>query len=585
MRVALVGAELEENLGVRYMASALEAAAHEVHIVPFNSAADIADATRSTVDFDPRIVGLSMVFTNRGREFCDLAANLRGEGYRGYLIAGGPFASFNAERLLQDYPAFDAVGLGEGEDLMCAVAAGVDDVSHIPGLCYRTAAGGVVTNPGSGFAADLDRLAFPKRTTFYRYFGTTIASVLSSRGCWRNCAFCSINAWYERTGAGGDKFRVRSVDNLVREMKDLYFTHGIRVFNFQDDNFFLPRPSQSLRRFEALRGSLEKEGVKGIAIAVKARPDSIDRGNIEVLDGLGIFRVFLGVENASERGLQNLNRKCTRDDVLKALTVLNDFDLHVAFNLLMFEPETTLEDILINLEFMEAHVENPLNFCRAEVHAGTPLEEKLRRENALLGDYFGYDYRIKDPRANAFHQISNLAFFDRNFDDAGLHYFNMQVDFFYQLLRRFYPGVLTQSLRAAVKNFVKRTNLDTYEGLCQIYDFVASVDPKDRTTIYGFANDVRRRIDERSLRLKKDGEAILKWMEIAYERRLAPCADAAAPVLLENAGRHIEPARGGESDAVRLGIPDPLGVITEPIPYTVFKKQLTAISDEPEVGV
>ena len=30
------------------------------------------------------------------------------------------------------------------------------------------------------------------------------------------------------------------------------------------------------------------------------------------------------------------------------------------------------------------------------------------------------------------------------------------------------------TLRGAVRNFVKETNLDTYQCLCRIYDFVAS---------------------------------------------------------------------------------------------------------------
>ena len=39
MRVVLVGAELEENIGLRYMASALEANGHAADIVPFNAEA------------------------------------------------------------------------------------------------------------------------------------------------------------------------------------------------------------------------------------------------------------------------------------------------------------------------------------------------------------------------------------------------------------------------------------------------------------------------------------------------------------------------------------------------------------------
>ena len=130
MKVSLVGAELEENLGLRYMASALEGAGHQVDIVPFASEYEIPDVVSRVLKDQPEITGLSMVFTGRGREFCHLAQALRRAGYRGHLIGGGPFASFNCEQLLRDYTEFDSIGLGEGEELICALAANLEDVSR-----------------------------------------------------------------------------------------------------------------------------------------------------------------------------------------------------------------------------------------------------------------------------------------------------------------------------------------------------------------------------------------------------------------------------------------------------------------------
>ena len=48
----------------------------------------------------------------------------------------------------------------------------------------------------------------------------------------------------------------------------------------------------------------------------------------------------------------------------------------------MFEPDTDLDEILVNLRFMERHIENPFNFCRAEAYPGTGLETKLARGTA-----------------------------------------------------------------------------------------------------------------------------------------------------------------------------------------------------------
>jgi radical SAM family protein/B12 binding protein len=583
MRVALVGAELEENLGLRYIATALEARRHEVEIVPFNSEQDTDQAIQRVTDLDPQITGFSMVFTNRAREFCRLAKALREAGYEGHQVAGGHFASFNCERLLEDFPEFDSIGLGEGEDLLCDLAENLDNVSAVPGLCYRRSDGTLATNPCNGNSKDLDALPFPKRTTFHEYLGRPIASILTSRGCWRDCAFCSINAWYKRVG--GKKFRIRGIENIVEEMKELYFQHGIRIFNFQDDNFFLPNPQRAAERFRALRDRLRQEGIEEIAIAVKARPDSITEESIRVLDDLGLFRVFLGVENASENGLRNLNRKCTLDQILNALRILNDFDVHIAFNLLMFEPDTVLNEILINLRFMERHVENPFNFCRAEAYAGAGLEAKLRSEGRLLGNYFGFDYRINDAHAEAFHEIANYAFFERNFSDFGLHYFNMQVDFYSQLLRRFHPQLLTQTLRGAVRNFIKHTNLDTYQCLCEIYDFAATVDPKDAVAIREFAREMRDSVDDRSRALQIEGERILGWLNDVYEHR-----GEGAPKPPWRSARwempscHLERRRGDDGGVEERALVgretawfreiDPFGLTPQPIPYETFKKRL-----------
>jgi anaerobic magnesium-protoporphyrin IX monomethyl ester cyclase len=589
MKVALVGAELEENLGLRYMAAALEAKGHQVELVPFNAERDLLRVAEFICDSAPQITGFSMVFTGRAMEFCRLAQDLRNQGYRGHLIAGGHFASLNCERLLQEFPAFDSVGLGEGEHIICALADHIDDPSRVSGLCYRKADGSIGINPSSGNPDNLDALPFPKRTTFHDYYGKPIASILSTRGCYRDCAFCSINAWYKQ--GGGKKFRLRSIENVVAEMKDLYVNHGVRIFNFQDDNFFHPRNEVAVERFAALREALQREGVANIAIAVKARPDSITPEAIQVLDDLGLFRVFLGVENASERGLRHLNRKCTLDHILNSLRILNDFDIHVSYNLLMFEPDTELADILINLRFMERHMDNPFNFCRAEVYAGTGLEAKLLSENRLLGDYRGFDYRIKDPYAEAFHQIANYAFFDRNFSDFGLHYFNMQVDFCFQVLRRFFPQVLTQTLRSAVKNFIKETNLDTYQYLSRIYDFVAAGDPHDYFHIRSFAKQMREQVDFRSRELKAKGEVILRGLEEATAVQDQPLAWTPLPPARAGMIQNVPPVpyegpaslKKWDFLAPDLGWVDGIqtfGLSPGAIPYTVFKESLASQQEE-----
>jgi len=67
LKIALVGAELKENLGLRYMTSALEREKHRVEIVPFNTEQDISQTVKQVIAFSPQVTSLSMVFTSRAR--------------------------------------------------------------------------------------------------------------------------------------------------------------------------------------------------------------------------------------------------------------------------------------------------------------------------------------------------------------------------------------------------------------------------------------------------------------------------------------------------------------------------------------
>jgi hypothetical protein len=109
MKIALVGAELEENLALRYLHAAAANAGHDARILDFHAPEQTPDVVRAIAEYAPQVVGLSMVFTARAREFVHLAEELRRAGFAGHLVASGHFASFHARELLTDSAAFDSV--------------------------------------------------------------------------------------------------------------------------------------------------------------------------------------------------------------------------------------------------------------------------------------------------------------------------------------------------------------------------------------------------------------------------------------------------------------------------------------------
>jgi len=168
----------------------------------------------------------------------------------------------------------------------------------------------------------------------------------------------------------------------------------------------------------------------------------------------------------------------------------------------------------------------------------------------------------------------------------------MQVDFLFQVLRRFQPGLLTMTLRAAVRNFVKETNLDTYQCLCQIYDFVADCFPADELQIRVFAKEMRTHVDNRSEELKAKGEFLLKWLEeINTVGSKAAGLPGSLPAFPAGLPRHSECAPyGGPSSPGKFDLLGPemhwfdgiqsFGVSPYAIPYTTFKQQLALQHEE-----
>src|SRR5262249_11263735 len=141
---------------------------HVTEIIPFNSDADFVPALHAiaSAETPPELVGISLAFQWRARDFLALAVALRDAGYRGHITLGGHFATFESREVLTDFPEVDSVCRQESEDTMVAlvdaVAGGSSDLTSIPGLSLRAADGDVFTT-GHPPLPDLATLPWPDR--------------------------------------------------------------------------------------------------------------------------------------------------------------------------------------------------------------------------------------------------------------------------------------------------------------------------------------------------------------------------------------------------------------------------------------
>ena len=313
-----------------------------------------------TVDACPRVVGIS---TNEERALpktVQLAALLRDLGYKGIIIAGGTFAGMSYEELLKS-GHFDYVVLGDGEESLCEIVRRAREGRRADGIA------GVTSARCAGMARqgldDIDVCPPMDRSVLremIRLNGGSIsgiqATVSTSRGCFSNCAYCSI-----QTGAAmnyGRRFRQRSMRSIVKEMEEIYIEFGLRAFYFSSAQF-LPHSKRQACEVAAEFRRLVEALPFDPSVFLYLRCDSVERGIIRDLRNAGVTTLFLGVESFDDITLERLGKGLTSAQIIQAMEVLESegynadyrspYRLKLGF--IMFTPWTNISGIEKNLRY------------------------------------------------------------------------------------------------------------------------------------------------------------------------------------------------------------------------------------------
>ena len=431
----------------------------------------------------------------------------------------------------------------------------------LPGLVVRGAFG-LLAGP-ERLLPPLDTLPLPdRRGAPHDVLGVPTAPIIGSRGCYADCSFCCIYAYAEN--ARGPRYRRRSPEDIVREMKRERAERGVRLFVFHDDNFFLPHLPANVKRYRRFAELLRAEGLDDVAFVVKCRPNDVDPELFRLLKDMGVIRAYVGIETNSSEGIVSLNRRITSEDNRRALRVLDELDVYCSFNVLIFDPEATLHGVEANLDFMAEMADRPFNFCRAEVYAGTPLRHLLEKEGRLRGDYFAWGYEMREPRVELLFRIASTAFAARNFKPDGVHNLNMGIRFDNEVMRFFHPAAWDAGWHAQLRQLSRDVATDSVARMRTALAFVRSADLGDSDAVKSFTLDLARAVGRADLAfiarvkgLRREMEARIGAAGGAVRRRepgaMPPPWAAETGRLGSSIGLELStellpaPARGGET--------------------------------------
>ena len=266
---------------------------------------------------------------------------LRKQGLKRHITIGGHAATFHCRDILQMCPLIDSVVLFEGEEtiseLVYAIRSG-KEWRNIQGIAYREN-GEVRTTGRRQFIRDLDEIPFPARDdlpfVLENLPDTGAVPILSSRGCYFNCGFCSVRAFYEFDGH--PTWRRRSVGNVLEEIQYLIQRYSVNEILFVDDLFMSKSHTSKVYAEEFAKAVLDHH--LRLIFTISATVDSIDKPIFELLREAGLRQVFLGAESASQEILEYLNKWFSPSDIENAVETLLDLDIDPSVSFINFTPK------------------------------------------------------------------------------------------------------------------------------------------------------------------------------------------------------------------------------------------------------
>lgn len=252
----------------------------------------------------------------------------------GKVIIGGPHPTALGKGALEAEPNFDIVVMQEGELTMLELAQ-VKPINEIKGIIFRKNSE-IISNGKRELIADLDVIAEPDRDILKvnnytrKVYGGFATSIISSRGCPFNCAFCCKETF-------GYQVRFHSIERVVSEIKQVIKNYGRRHFFFYDDNFTLRRD-----RLYSLCTELAK---MNIIFRCNGNTRYNTYEDYTELYKAGCREIAFGIESGSQKILDIMNKGVTVKQNKRAIIDAKKAGLLVKAYLMIGSPGESQETV------------------------------------------------------------------------------------------------------------------------------------------------------------------------------------------------------------------------------------------------
>jgi len=371
--VTFVQTEWFEHLGLLALAAYVRSAGHQVNLVLGRNPRKVIP---EIIDNSPDLVAFTAT-TGAHKAALSISEKLR-SCFQKPIIMGGPHPTFFPEVL--SHVGLDAVCRGEGELPLAELLDRLDkkqSIADVPGLWVKQN-GDIVKNTLPDLISDLDSLPFPAHDLLAQadpyLAGPGMKRVMAGRGCPYHCTYCFNDAMQELVRGKGPYVRLRSVDNVMAEVKSLA-ERGATTINFVDDTFGLKR-NWALSLLERLKSDV------GLPYIINLRPEQVDNELADALADSGCYCVQLGAESADALTRKEILGRDVSDDQLdKAADLIKQKGIRLLTYNMVGIPGETLEGAARTLEW---NARLNVDFPRVSIfqpYPRTVLGEKFLQES------------------------------------------------------------------------------------------------------------------------------------------------------------------------------------------------------------
>jgi hopanoid biosynthesis associated radical SAM protein HpnJ len=293
-------------------------------------------------------------------------------GFVGAKVAVQPEESLARAKVL------DFVAGNEFDFTIKEIAEG-RPLAEVDGIMYRAADGSLVKNKDRAILHDMDQLPFVTEAYkkhlriedyFIGYLLHPYISIYTGRGCKSHCTFC---LWPQTVG--GHKYRTRSVENVIAEIKAAKQAFPqVKEFMFDDDTF-----TDDLPRAEAIARELGKMGVTWSCNAKANVPFK----TLKILKENGLRLLLVGYESGNQQILYNI-KKGMRIDVAKQFTKdCHTLGIKIHGTFIVGLPGETQETLQETIAFAKEINPHTIQVSLAAPYPGTFLYNQAVKEGWL----------------------------------------------------------------------------------------------------------------------------------------------------------------------------------------------------------